>query len=346
VKAVCKTRAGVGATYSDWADPESDEDSLLVRVERASICGSDLAIYNWNSWAPGRLVLPLVFGHELCGTVVDAGSRTRGFESGDFVSVESHIWCGLCTQCRSGQRHVCQNLKIIGVDAPGGFAEFIQVPARCAWKHADRSLKDIGSLMEPLGNAIYATLVEEVVGKSVLVLGCGPQGLFGIQVAKASGAKPVIAVEASPFRRKMAEKAGADTILDPGKANPLGRILKMTSKNQGVDVVLEMSGNPKAVELGLRCVRNGGRLTAFGLPAEPLKVQWSQDIVFKGIRIYGITGREIFQTWYTMEKLLRSGALDVHSVITHRFPLKDFKRAFEVMNSRRKDCGKVLLEVG
>lgn len=345
MKAVCKTRAGAGAAYAEIAEPLTDGDGLLLKVERASICGSDMAIYNWNSWAPGRLRLPLVFGHEMCGTVAKAGPAAKDFKPGDFVSVESHIWCGFCYQCRSGQRHVCQNLQIIGVDAPGGFAEFTRIPARCAWKHADTSLKEVASLMEPLGNAIYATLVEDVVGKSVLALGCGPQGLFAIQVAKACGAKPVIAVEASPYRRKMAEKMGADVVLDPTQGSALSQILKVVSKNRGVDVVLEMSGSPQAVELGLKAVRNGGRLTAFGLPSESLKVAWSEDIVFKGIRIYGVTGREIFQTWYTMEKLLRSGALDIRPVITHTFPLKDFKKAFEVMNSKKKDCGKVILEI-
>src|SRR5208282_3695028 len=210
MRAICKTKPEPGAELRNLEVPRIAKDELLVKVHRASICGSDMPIYQWNSWAPARIKTPMVFGHEFCGTVVEMGSATRDFQKGDFISVESHIFCGACTQCRNGQRHVCRNFKIIGVDCPGGFAEYARVPARCAWKHSDKSLVDIGSLMEPLGNAVYATLVEEVVGHSVLVLGCGPQGLFAIQVAKASGANPVIAVEAAPFRRKLAKKMGAD----------------------------------------------------------------------------------------------------------------------------------------
>ncbi len=344
MKAICKTEAGPGAKLSqvDTVRPAADE--LLVRVRRASICGSDMAIYHWHSWAPSRIRPPFVFGHEFCGEVVEAGASTRDFKKGDFVSVESHIYCGLCIQCRNGQRHVCQNLKIIGVDSPGGFAEYARVPARCAWKHSDASLRDIGSVMEPLGNAVYATLIEEVVGKSMLVLGCGPQGLFAIAVAKASGAKPVIAVEGSAFRRRLAERMGADVVLDPADSSVLDQVLAVSGP-AGVDVTLEMSGSPAAVALGLKCLRNGGRLTAFGIPAGQLSIDWARDIVFKGIRVYGVAGREIFQTWITMERLLKSKSIDIRPVITHRFPIKDFKKGFDAMTSKDRRCGKVILEI-
>lgn len=343
--ALAKTKAAPGADLLRMDAPRIGRDELLIRVHRASICGSDMPIYHWCSWAPKRVRLPMVFGHEFCGEVAEAGSATRDFKRGDFVSVESHVYCGLCRQCRNGQRHVCENLRIIGVDGPGGFSEYARVPARCAWKHKDRSLAKLGSIFEPLGNAIYAALVEDVVGKSVLVTGCGPQGLFAIAAARAGGARRIVAVESSAFRRKLAERMGADAVVDPGKGGALAAVSAALDGDKAADVVLEMSGAPPAIELALKAVRSGGRLTAFGIPPKRLPVDWAEDVVFKGIRIYGIAGREVFQTWYKMDALLRSKAIDVSPVVTHRFKLKDYRKAFAVMGSKSKNCGKVVLEI-
>lgn len=343
MKALCKTKPRPGAQFLEVKRPSPGKDEILIKVDRASICGSDLPIYQWSSWASGRLKLPLVFGHEFCGRVEETGSGARGFKKGDFVSVESHVYCDKCDQCKNGQRHVCRNLKILGVDLPGGFAEYAVLPARCAWKHPDLSLRDWGSLMEPLGNAVYSALVEEVKGKSVLVLGCGPQGLFAVAALKASGAARVAAVEASGYRRKLAEKMGADAVLDPYEMNLRENILKALKTKDGADAVLEMSGSPSAIELGLELVRNGGRLTAFGLPPKKVEVDWGEKIIFKGIRIYGIMGRLIFDTWKKTEELLRSGAVDPSLIVTHTFTLKEYQKAFEVMTSPEKKCGKVIL---
>lgn len=345
MRALLKRKPEPGADLGAFTDPTPAPDEVLVKVHRASICGSDLPIYNWTSWAPGRLKLPLVFGHEFCGEVVSIGRSVRDFKKGDFVSVESHIYCGLCHQCRNGERHVCQNLKIIGVDSQGGFAQYARVPARCAWKHPDRSLSAYASLFEPLGNAVYATLVEEVVSRCVLVTGCGPQGLFAIQVARASGASPILAVESSPYRRKLAEAMGADAVLEPGERDLLKKIRKLSGDRGGADVVLEMSGAEPAIQLALQAVRPGGRITAFGLPPKPVTLDWERHVIFKGVRIYGILGREIFQTWIRMDRMLRSGHLDLKPVITHVFPLKEFKKAFEVMTAPERNCGKVVLEI-
>ncbi|MDE2292791.1 MAG: L-threonine 3-dehydrogenase [Elusimicrobia bacterium] len=342
--ALSKTKAGPGAALARVDVPRIAADELLVKVERASICGSDLPIYNWTAWAPKRIKLPTVFGHEFCGTVVEPGSSTRDFKKGDFVSVESHIYCGLCPQCRNGQRHVCKNLKIIGIDAPGGFGQYARVPARCAWKHKDRKLAPVASLLEPIGNAVYAALCEEVVGKSVLVLGCGPQGLFAISAAKAGGAKPVVAVEMAPYRMRLAKRMGADLVVNPAAPDAMERIQRACDGE--VDVVLEMSGAPAAVELGLKAVRSGGRVSAFGIPPRNLDLDWASDIVFKGVTVRGIAGREVFKTWYTTDALLRSKKLDPRPVVTHRFPLARFKQAFSVMNAKSKNSGKVVFEIG
>jgi threonine 3-dehydrogenase len=342
MKALLKTQPAVGAEYVLVDDLRVKPDELLVKVHRASICGSDLPIYNWYSWAPERFKLPSTFGHEFCGTVEEVGRDARDFSKGDFVSVESHIFCGLCYQCRNGQRHVCRQMKIIGVDGPGGFGEYAAIPARCAWKHKDDALKDLGSLMEPFGNAVYSVLVEDVACRSVLVMGCGPQGLFSIAVAKASGADPIVAVEGSEFRADLARKMGATAVVDPAHANVLSEILRAGKAPDGYDVVVEMSGAPAAISLALKAVRSGGRVTAFGIPSKKVELDWANDVIFKGVRIHGIVGRQIFETWYKTDHLLRSGAVDVRPVITHTFPLKDYAQGFAAMSAPDKRCGKVL----
>jgi threonine 3-dehydrogenase len=343
MKALRKVKPGPGAEFGKVDNLKLKNDEILLKVYRASICGSDLPIYNWTSWAPDRFKVPSTFGHEFCGNVEEAGKSTRDFKKGDFVSVESHIYCGLCYQCRNGQRHVCRQMKIIGVDGPGGFAEYAVVPARCAWKHKDDTLKDLGSLMEPFGNAVYSVLVEDVSCKSVLVMGCGPQGLFSIAVAKASGADPIVAVEGSKFRAEIARKMGATAVVDPAKTNVLDAVLKAGKAPDGYDVVVEMSGAAPAIELALKAVRMGGRVTAFGIPSKKIELDWANDIIFKGVRIHGIVGRQIFETWYKTDHLLRSGAVDISPVVTHTFPMKDFARGFAAMTSPDKNCGKVLL---
>lgn len=343
MKALYKAKAGPGARYGAFETPDIADDELLVKVHRASICGSDMPIYGWSSWAPQRVKVPMVFGHEFCGVVVKTGKATRDFKKGDFVSVESHVYCGLCYQCRNGQRHVCRSMKIIGVDGPGGFCDYAAIPARCAWKHRDGSLRDVGSLMEPLGNAVYSVLVEEVACKSVLVLGCGPQGLFSIAVAKASGARPIVAVESSKFRAELARKMGAQAVVDATRHNLLDEILRAGFSPDGYDVVVEMSGAPSAIALAFKAVKNGGRITAFGIPSKKIELDWANDLIFKGVRVHGIVGRQVFETWYKTESLLASGAVDVRPVITHTFPLKDFEKGFAAMGSADKKCGKVVL---
>ena len=342
MRAIVKRRKGPGAEIAEVPVPKIRPDELLIRVHRGSICGSDLPIYHWNSWAPHRFKVPQVFGHEFCGTVVEVGKNTRDFQRGDFVSVESHVYCGLCFQCQNGERHVCRNVKIVGVDMEGGFSEFARVPARCAWKHSGTALKEVGSLLEPLGNAIHAALMEELVGRSVLVTGCGPQGLFAIQVAKVSGAKPIIAVEGSHFRSRLARKLGADLVLDPKDPELHAKIVKASGRD-GVDVALEMSGAPPAIATALHTVRNGGRISAFGLPPSPVTVDWEGQLIFRGLRVYGVVGRQIFQTWHRMDSLLKSGALDPRPVITHVFPFTEFEKAFAVMDSKDRACGKVVM---
>ncbi len=337
MKALIKKSPAPGAAYESMGELKIKPDEVLVKVHRASICGSDLPIYGWNSWAPERFKTPSTFGHEFCGTIAEVGAAARDFKIGDFVSVESHIFCGLCYQCQNGQRHVCREMKIIGVDGPGGFGEYAAVPARCAWKHSDDSLRDLGSLFEPFGNAVYSVLVEPVAAKSVLVMGCGPQGLFSIAVAKASGADRIIAVEGSKYRAELAIRMGATTVVSPGE-DPI----KAGKVKDGYDVVCEMSGAQEAITQAFKCVRSGGRITAFGIPSKKIELDWANDLIFKGVRVHGIVGREIFETWYKADRLLRSGTIDLKPVVTHTFPLKDYAAGFAAMTSPARDCGKVV----
>ena len=342
MKAIVKTSRTRGASYRDAAVPEINKDELLIRVTAAALSPGDLAIY--NSAGPDCVApaLPFVFGQEFCGEVVEIGSLAKGFEKGDFVSVESHIFCGVCGQCRNDQRHICQNLRVIGRDVPGGLAEYAAVPARCAWKHTDDSLKDIGAIMQPFGSSVHAVLADDLVGRTVIISGCAPQGLFAAAIAKAGGAKRVLALDPSGYRRKLAVRMGACAAIDSSSADCLSRITKVCGP-EGVDAVIEMSGGARAVELGLKALRPGGRFVAFGLPVANLSLDYAGDIVKRGIRLEGVAGREIFRSWYKMESLLKSGAVNPRPAITHRFGFKDFKKAFALINSRDKKCGKVIL---
>ena len=343
MKAILKTSRARGASYRDAEVPVIGKDELLIRVTAASLSPSDLAIHNHAGPGFATPTLPFVFGQEFCGEVVEIGSLAKGFDKGDFVSVESHIFCGVCGQCRNDQRHICQNLRVIGRDVPGGLAEYAAVPARCAWKHTDDSLKDIGAIMGPFGSSVHAVLSEDLVGRSVLISGVAPQGLFAAAIAKAGGAKRVIALDSSDYRRKLALKMGADVAMDSSAADCVGRIHKACGQ-EGVDAVIEMSGGAKAIALGLKALRPGGRFVAFGLPVENLSLDYAGDIVRRGIRLEGVAGREIFRSWYKMESLLKSGAVDPRPAVTHTFAFKDFKKAFALINSKEKKCGKVILK--
>jgi threonine 3-dehydrogenase len=343
MKAIAKTSRARGASWKDVEVPAIAKDELLIRVTAASISPGDLAIFNHAGPGFATPTLPFVFGQEFCGEVVEIGSLAKGFDKGDFVSVESHVFCGVCGQCRNDQRHICQNLKVIGRDVPGGLAEYAAVPARCAWKHSDASLKDVGALMEPFGSSVHAVLSEDLVGRTVLISGCAPQGLFAAGIAKAAGAKKVVAMDASPFRRKLALKMGADLAIDPADGGCMAGVSKACGP-EGADAVIEMSGAQKAVALGLKALRPGGRFVAFGLPVSNLSLDYAGDIVKRGLRLEGVAGREIFRSWYKMESLLKSGAVDPRPAITHTFALKDFKKAFALINSKDKKCGKIILK--
>ncbi len=326
--AVVKPQAAPGAEIRDVSIPRIGPMEVLVKVDVASICGTDLHIYNWDRWAAGRIHPPLIPGHEFCGHVAAIGNEVTTVQEGDFVSAEMHVACGKCLQCRTGEAHICQFVKIIGVDTDGAFAEYVRIPESNIWKLDPAIPKEYASILDPLGNAVHTVLAGEIAAKTVAITGCGPIGLFSIAVARALGATTVFAIELNEHRRKLAEKMKADHVLDPSAGDVTAKILELTG-GSGVDVVLEMAGHPDAIRTAFDIVRRGGRISLLGLTSKPISLNFSEDIIFKGITIQGINGRRMYQTWYQMTALLKAGKLDLHPVITDRISMKDFSKAME-----------------
>jgi threonine 3-dehydrogenase len=326
--AVVKPEPKPGSEIREVKIPAFGRTDVLVKVKVASICGTDLHIYEWDRWAQNRIHPPLIPGHEFCGEVVAFGDEVTSVKEGDFVSAEMHVACGKCLQCRTGEAHICQNVKIIGVDADGAFAEYVVIPEPNIWKLDPAIPQEYASILDPLGNAVHTVLAGEIAAKTVAVTGCGPIGLFSIAVARAVGATTVFAIEVNQHRRALAEKMKADYVIDPGTQNASEVIMEKTG-GLGVDVVLEMAGHPSAIRTAFDIVRRGGRISLLGLTSKPISLNFSEDIIFKGITIQGINGRRMYQTWYQMTALLKAGKLDLHPVITDRIAMKDFSKAME-----------------
>jgi threonine 3-dehydrogenase len=342
MKAVVKLEAAPGAQMTSVKIPEIKPNEVLVKVKATSICGTDVHIYKWDEWARRRIRPPQILGHELAGEVVEVGKEVKSLKVGDYISAESHIPCGSCIQCKTGQQHICANLEILGVDRNGCFAEYVAIPEAVAWKNDPELPLEFASVQEPLGNSVYATLVTEVAGKTMAIFGDGPTGLFAIGVAKVSGAAKVFAVGRHPRRLEIAKEMGADVVLNEREADVVEEILSAT-EGIGVDIVQDMAGTQAAIEEGLEVLRKGGRFTAFGIPPEPVRIDLAKNVIFKGVTIYGINGREMFDTWFKVANLLGSGLLDISPVITHKLPLEDFERGFELMMKRPKVAAKIVL---
>lgn len=338
MRALVKESAGPGAQIREVPIPEPGSGELLVRVEAASVCGTDVHIERWDPWAQENFgPPPMIFGHEMAGVVVARGPGAQRIAIGESVTAETHLVDWTCYQCRTGRAHVCQNMRILGVHVPGTFAEYAVIPETNAWVYEGLS-PEIAALQEPLGNAVHAAFVEEVAGQSAVVLGCGPIGLMSIAVLQMAGARRVFATDLNPERLEMAERMGADVVMD-ARDDVVGRLRSETDGN-GVDIVLEMSGASAALHQGLAAVTNGGRVSLLGTHTAPATIDVSQEIIFKGIRLYGITGRRLFDTWYRTTALLEEG-LDLSPIITHRLPLADYARAFDLVDSGH--AGKIVL---
>jgi threonine 3-dehydrogenase len=340
--AAIKTTPSSGLDLMTKSVPSIHSGEILVRVSAASICGTDLSIYDWNQWAESRVHPPVVLGHEFCGVVVDRGEEVTDVGIGDFIAAESHVVCGKCSYCQSGHPNVCPNTQTIGIDRDGAFAEYISIPAANAWKLPADVPVEIAVCMEPFGNAVHAAFSQDLAARNVLITGCGPIGLMTIALAKWAGASIICASDVSAFRLSLASRMGADVLLNARSPNrDLERLIMEATGGQGVDVFLEMSGAPPALTLGLAALRNAGRAVLMGLSDEPIQVNISNLITLKGITVYGAVGRLSDRTWERMRNVLASGGIDLSPMITHEFPLDQLDKAFGLVQSR--ETGKVIL---
>jgi threonine 3-dehydrogenase len=340
MRAVVKPGPGPGLEMTDVAVPEPGPGEILIRVKAASICGTDLHIRSWNHWASTHVRAPITIGHEMCGIVEGHGAGVDDPPLGSLVSVESHVVDGTCPMCRTGQGHLCLNTRILGVHRDGAFAEFVVVPAGNAWPDPPGMPYSIASLQENFGNAVHATSTPNVAGRKVLVTGAGPVGLMAVAIARAYGARAVVATDVSDYRLDLAKTMGATTIINPETEDMIERVLEATD-GEGVDVLLEMSGAQRAIVDGFRVLRPGGEAALLGLTSHPIEFDIDDAIVFKGATVHGIVGRRLWSTWYQARALIRSEAVDLSPLVTHRFALDDFEAAFDLMASG--ECGKVVL---
>jgi threonine 3-dehydrogenase len=340
MKALRKTKAAKGLEIQKVPVPSIGAPDVLVRVSATSICGTDLHIDGWDRWSQGRIKPPVTLGHEFCGIVERVGEDVSAVRPGDFVSAEMHLNCGHCHQCRLGEAHICQNLKIIGIDMDGAFAEFVKIPATNIWKLDAAIPEHYAAILDPLGNAVHTVLAGAIAGQTVLVTGCGPIGLMSIAVAKACGSSTVFVTETNEHRRAMAEEMGADHVLNPACEDPVRKILDATG-GTGVDVLLEMSGQPAAIQQGFKALRAGGRASLLGIPTENVPLDLVQDVIFKGATLQGIYGRRMYGTWVQMTALLKAGRVNLEPLFGERMVLDNFEAAFAKLH--RGMAGKILM---
>jgi threonine 3-dehydrogenase len=340
MKALRKTQAGKGLHVEKIQVPSIGPTDVLVRVKASSICGTDLHIYGWDRWSQGRIKPPVTLGHEFCGVVEQVGEEVSAVKAGDRVSAEMHLNCGHCHQCRLGQAHICQNLRIIGIDIDGAFAEFVKIPATNIWKLDPAIPEHYAAILDPLGNAVHTVLAGAIAGQTVLVTGCGPIGLMSIAVSKACGSSTVFATETNPHRRELAKEMGAQFVLNPINEDPVKEILHATG-GTGVDVLLEMSGNPAAIQQGFRALRAGGRASLLGIPTENVPLDLVQDVIFKGATVQGIYGRRMYETWVQMTALLKAGRVNLEPLFGERIELENFEVAFAKLQNGL--AGKILM---
>ena len=343
MKAVQKVRREPGMQIVEVPIPQARPDEVLVRVEATAICGSDIHFYNWDDFAQKRLTPPMILGHEFSGEIVEVGSAISDHKVGDFVTADSHIVCGKCDVCKMGLQHICQNLKIFGNDVDGSFAQYLAVPETSLWPLTRAISAEVGAIMEPLGGATQAVLIEPVTAKSVVIFGDGPIALFAAGVANASGARKVYLVGMVASRLEIAKRMGAQVtfnINDP--VDPVQAILDDT-RGIGADVVVEMAGAPQAVKNAFAVVRKGGRVTTFGLTPKPIEFDINFAVTLRQVTVRGVAGRHMWDTWKLMDGLLASGKLDPTPVITHRLALVEYDKGFQLMTTGSRDTGKVLM---
>ena len=339
MKALVKKSPEVGIWMEDVSIPECGTNDVRIKITHTAICGSDLHIYKWDEWAQRTVPTPLVTGHEFCGIVEEIGPGVTHYKPGDRVSGEGHITCGYCRNCRAGKRHLCHKTVGVGIQRDGAFAEYLVIPESNVWPIHEDIPSEIAAFLDPFGNAVHTALSYEMVGEDVLITGAGPIGIMAVAVCKFVGARNVVITDVNDYRLELARKLGATKAINVSQENIIDSYTDLNMTN-GFDVGLEVSGNPSAFKDMLAHMYNGGRVALLGLLPESTQINWD-EIIFKGLHVKGIYGREMYETWYKMTQMLRSG-LDISEVLTHRYPVDQFQDAFDVISSGQ--CGKVVLE--
>jgi threonine 3-dehydrogenase len=338
MKALVKSKAAVGLTLEDVPVPTIGINDVLIEVLRTGICGTDLHIYDWDSWAQKTIPVPMVVGHEFVGRIVEIGSNVHDFHLGDVVSGEGHVVCGRCRNCLAGRRHLCKDTKGVGVNRAGAFAEYLSLPMTNVWHHEGNISRDVQSIFDPLGNAVHTALQFPVLGEDVLITGAGPIGIMAAAVVKHAGARNIVVTDVNPFRLDLAKRMGATVAVDV-RTRAIASVQKELGMKEGFDVGLEMSGNPQAFRDMLANMCHGGKIAMLGIPSKDLAIDWNL-VIFNMLTIKGIYGREMYETWYQMSVLVNSG-LDISPVITHRYHFTEFEKGFDAMHSG--NSGKVIL---
>ncbi len=339
MKALVKSRAEPGLWLQDVPEPETGPMDVLIQVRKTSICGTDVHIWKWDAWAQRTIPVPMVVGHEFCGVVVEVGSGVTDVKVGEVVSAEGHIVCGRCRNCLAGRRHLCPHTQGVGVNRPGAFAEFISVPYRNVYKVDPALDEGVVSTFDPLGNAVHTALSWDLVAEDILITGAGPIGCMAAAVCRFAGARHIVVTDVNPYRLALAAKLGATRTVNVG-AESLADVKRELGMNEGFDVGLEMSGHPSGLHDILEHTSNGAKVSLLGIFPERVAIEWDK-VIFKGLILKGIYGREMFETWYKMSNMLRAG-LDISPVITHRYASRDFNEAFATMMSGQS--GKVVLD--
>ncbi len=340
MKALVKKSPAVGLWMEDVPMPPVGDNDLLIKVKKTAICGTDIHIYKWDAWSQRTIKTPMTIGHEFVGEIVEMGRAVQGYKTGERVSAEGHIVCGVCRACRAGKRHLCPNTRGIGVNRDGCFAEYVSVPSSNAWHVHDSIPDEIASIFDPYGNATHTALSFDMVGEDVIVTGAGPIGCMAGAIARHVGARNVVVTDVNDYRLALAKKLGANRVVNVAREN-LGDVMRELGMVGGFDVGMEMSGSPQAFEQMLDNMYNGGRIALLGLLPNGAGIEWER-VIFKGLFIKGIYGREMFETWYKMQTMLLSG-LDITPIITHRFSFDDFQKGFDAMLSG--SSGKVILSL-
>jgi threonine 3-dehydrogenase len=339
MKALVKARPERGIWMEEIERPDVGHNDVLIKVSKASICGTDLHIVNWDTWSQHTIPVPMAIGHEFVGTVVEIGSEVERLEPGQRVAGEGHVTCGVCRNCRAGRRHFCRNTIGVGIDRPGAFAEFVAIPAFNAYPVPDGIDDSVASLLDPLGNAVHTALEYDLVGEDVLVTGAGPIGMMAVAIARHVGARYIVATDVNPYRLEIVAKMGADRAVDAASTD-VTSLMGELGMTEGFDVGLEMSGVAAALQQMLDAMNNGGNVALLGIPSrETNPINWT-EIIFKGLTLTGIYGRKLFETWYKMIAMLETG-LDIRPVITHEFAADRYAEAFQAAASG--EAAKVLL---